>query len=147
MKVILLKDIPKLGRKFDVKNVSDGYGANMLIPRGMAILATESAVAKINSEKSKMAEEEKIQEELLHKNIDSLKSVVLKMTGRANEKGHLFAGITKNDIMAEIEKNFRFKIDSDFLKMDKPIKETGSHKIKIETPKRKIEMEVLIETI
>ena len=49
MKIILLKDVAKVGRKFDLKEVSDGYAANLLIPRGLAVVATNDAIKRMES--------------------------------------------------------------------------------------------------
>lgn len=95
MKIILLKDIAKLGRKYDVKNVSDGYALNLLIPKGAAVAATPDALKRLEAERSKIEGERKVQEELIAKNISGLQDVTLTIVGKANDKGHLFAGLHK----------------------------------------------------
>jgi large subunit ribosomal protein L9 len=132
MKIILIKDVQKVGRKFDIKDISDGYALNFLIPRGLAIVATPQAIAKINLEKEKLNTEEKIQEELLVKNLGTIKGLKLTLKEKANEKGHLFAGVTREVLAAEILKNTRLNLDVEFIKLDKPIKELGEHKVTVE---------------
>jgi large subunit ribosomal protein L9 len=75
MKIILLKDVPKIGRKFEVKNVADGYALNALMPKGLAMVATLQAIAQIDKEKAKIQAEQKIQEELLLKNLGVIKEL------------------------------------------------------------------------
>jgi len=98
MKIILLKDIPKVGRKYDIKNVADGYALNLLIPRGLAQIATPQTEKNIEAMKAKDLVEKKVQGELLVKNLEVLKDLVINMKEKANEKGHLFAGVTKEKL-------------------------------------------------
>lgn len=145
MKIILLKDVPKVGRKYDVKDVSEGYAANMLIPRGLAVPATASTLKKLAEEKEKNSAEQRIQDELLAKNLDTLKTLTLNMVQKANEKGHLFAGVTKEMLIEEIKKAARLNIDPDSIVLEKPIKETGEHKVTVEALGRKVQFTVVIE--
>lgn len=145
MKVILLKDIPKTGRKFDIKNVSDGYALNMLIPRGLAQAATPNAIKNIESMKAKNLAEKQIQSELLLKNLDTIKDLTLNIKEKASDKGHLFAGITKERLVKEIMKSTRLNIDPESIKLDKPIKEVGEHKVTVEAMGKRVEFSVVVE--
>jgi large subunit ribosomal protein L9 len=145
MKIILLKDIPKIGKKFDVKNVSDGYALNLLIPKGLAHLATPQAVKNIETLKSKDLVEKKVQGELLLKNLEVIKKLVLNITEKANEKGHLFAGITKERIVEEIIKTARLNLDTESIKLEKPIKEIGEYKVQVEVMGKTAEFVVKVE--
>lgn len=93
MKIILLKDIPKLGKKYEVKNASDGYATNMLFPRGLAIPATPENLRRFETEKAKLEGERKVHEALQAENMKALESTVLTISGKASDKGHLFASI------------------------------------------------------
>ena len=84
MKVILLKDVRKVGQKYDVKTVSDGHALNLLIPQGLAIAATTEALKRVEAEKAKMVGAQKIHEELLAKNLKDLDGKVLTVKGKAN---------------------------------------------------------------
>lgn len=147
MKVILLKDVAKIGKKFDVKNVADGYALNFLIPKKLAVLATKEAVSKIEESKKTEMAEKNIQNELLLKNLETLASSGVVMKGKANEKGHLFAGIDKKELISEIKKQVRLDIPEDLIEMDKPLKEVGDHKIQISYNKKKFDLIVKIENI
>ena len=145
MKVILLKDVQKLGRKFDIKNVSEGHAQNFLIPRGLVAVATDTAVKKLEAEKEKAGAEEKIQAELLVKSLGVLKETTIKISGKANDKGHLFAGITKEILLAEILKQTHLNLDPETVVLDKPLKELGEHKVMISTLGKSAQVTVVVE--
>ncbi len=145
MKVILLKDVQKIGRKYDIKNVADGYALNMLIPKGLAQIATAQSIKNVEVLKAQDAAEKKIQGDLLLKNLQVIGELELHLKERANEKGHLFAGVTKEMLISEIHKVARLNIDPDSIKLPKPIKETGEHKITVEAVGKKVEFTVIIE--
>jgi len=131
MKVILQKDIAKLGKKYDVREVSSGHALNLLIPQGLAIPATADAVKRTVTKRTKSEGERKIHEDLLIKNIKDLEDVTLTISGKANEKGHLFAGIHKETIVSELLKQTQLQIDPSFIKMEQPIKEVGEHIVEV----------------
>ncbi|MBP6858471.1 MAG: 50S ribosomal protein L9 [Candidatus Pacebacteria bacterium] len=145
MKIILLKDISKLGRKYEVKTVSDGYAINMLIPQGQAIAATADALKRLEKERAQVEGERKIQDELLVKNLEGLKNVTLTIAGKANEKGHLFAGLHKEVIATEIEKQTRLNIDPSFIELAHPLKEVGEHTVDIKAAGKVVKLKVVIE--
>lgn len=129
MKVILLKDISGVGRKYDVKDLKSGYALNFLIPKGDATAATPAAVKRVQAEKAKLDGERKVQEDLLAKNIQDLDGFTLTITGKANEKGHLFAGLHRDAIALELEKQSKLQINPSFIALDHPVKEVGEHNI------------------
>jgi large subunit ribosomal protein L9 len=145
MKIILLKDVPKVGRKYDIKDVAEGYALNMLIPRRLAEVATPQAVKKIETMKVNDITNKKIQEELLAKNLETIKTLTLTLAGKANDKGHLFAGITKERLAEEITKTTRLHIDPSLIKLDKPLKEVGEHHVGLEAGGKKVEFVVVIK--
>ena len=131
MKIILLKDVPKMGRKYEMKDISDGHALNMLIPRGLAVAATADAVKKYEMFRTKEEGERKLRQDLLLKNITELDGVTITMSENANEKGHLFAGVHKAELIPEILKQTRLQVDTEHIILDKPIKEIGSHQIEV----------------
>ena len=145
MKVILLKDIVKLGHKFDVKEVSSGHAQNLLIPRGEAIAATQQALKRLEAEKAKAEAERKVQTDLLLKNINGLNGVTLNMAGKANDKGHLFAGLHVEDIAAEISRQTKLQIDPTSIRIGHPIKEIGEHEITVEAAGKSVKFKLVIE--
>ncbi len=147
MKVIFKKDFGKMGRKFQVKNVADGYAQNFLIPNGYAVLATPAAEKELELTKSAMAAEKKVQDDLLEKNLKALGDANIKISAKANEKGHLFSAIHSEQINSEIKKQVRVEIPLNYIHLDKPLKEVGEHKVKIGTEDRSenIKIEIVAE--
>ena len=131
MKVVLLKDVPKLGKKFDVKEVSGGYALNSLIPRGLVAVATETLVKRMDGEKAIMSHKLHKEEEILAKNLSTIDKLVLEMTAKASIKGHLFSSIHKAEIAAQVQRVAGISIDAEFVKLEKPIKEVGDHVVEI----------------
>ena len=145
MKVILLKDVPKVGRRYETKEISDGYAANMLIPRGLAIAATSSAVKSLELERAKAEGEQKINEELLLKNLGEIEGKTILMKAKGNEKGNLFAGVHKAELIAEIEKQTRLKLNSEHIALEKPLKEAGDHPIEVKGAGKTVKFNLRIE--
>jgi large subunit ribosomal protein L9 len=145
MKIILLKDVPKVGRKYETKDVSEGYAANMLIPRGLAVPATPSAIKAINTEKAKIDGEKKIHDELLIKTLTDLDGKVITIKEKLNEKGHLFAGLHKPEILKAIKEQTRLDLNDEHLVLDKPIKEAGEHTLELQGAGKKVKLKLLIE--
>ena len=145
MKVVLLKDVAKVGRKYDIKDVADGFALNMLIPKGSAQLATAQSLKNIETMKSKDVADKRVQGELLLKSLDTIKSLTLNLKEKANEKGHLFASVTKERLAEEILKTARLNLDPNSIQLEKPIKEVGEYKVTVEAVGKKAEFSVNIE--
>ncbi len=145
MKVIFLKDVPKIGKRYESKNVSDGFALNFLIPNKHAIIATPEAEKRIGLERSREDGEKKVQEELLAKSLGALESDIVTIKGRANEKGHLFAGLHAAEIIPELEKQGHIKIAAEHLVLDKPIKEVGEHKIMVKVGKKSAKFMLVVK--
>jgi large subunit ribosomal protein L9 len=131
MKVILLHDVRKVGKKYEIKNVADGYALNFLIPRKLAEVATPQAERKVNTLKAQDEVQRKIQEDLLKKNLKEIEKATIEVKEKVNEKGHLFAGIHKEEIVRELKVQAHLDINPDFVVLEKPIKELGDHKIEV----------------
>ena len=130
MKVVLLKDVEKLGKKYEVKDVKDGYARNLLIPQGAAKPATEQVLRWVETQKeieAKKSEGEltKIQE--LASTIDGLEVI---MNVKVGEEGQLFESITVTKI-AEKLKELGYEIKKSQIVLEKPIKEVCETPVKI----------------
>ena len=130
MKVLLLKDVFKLGHAGDVKKVADGYGRNYLLPRGLAALATKGAVAQ--SEKLRASATK--QRELLNAEMgglaEKLKGLTLRFPAKAGETGKLYGSITSQNIAEAIEREIGEKIDRRHVG-HQPLRELGTFKVPV----------------
>ena len=131
MKVILLKSVPKVGNKYDVVNVAEGYAMNSLFPRGLAEKASDKAMSRVVEFKAAEEAERKVREDLLMKNLKDMASVSIEIAGKASEKGHLFAGIHKDEIIKALKEQSHLDITPEYILLEKPIKEVGDHNINV----------------
>lgn len=144
MKIALLKDVPSLGKRGDIKNVNDGYGRNFLIKNKMAEILTSQTEKRLEKEKEKekeIAVNFKNQVLALKEKIDRLKLVFKTKIGKS---GQTFGSVTPAKIMAELEKN-GIKLTKDQI-LSKPIKTLGENKVKIKLPQGiEAELKMIIE--
>jgi large subunit ribosomal protein L9 len=130
MKVLLLKDVYKLGRAGDVKKVADGYGRNFLIPQKLAMLATSGAVKQAEKiRQAALAERTRLNQEM-GSVAEKLQAVTLTFTARAGETGRLYGSITSGDISAAIERETGIHIDRRHI-AHQPLRELGTQKVAI----------------
>ena len=147
MKVIFLKQVPRVAKKYEVKEVADGYALNFLFPQKAAEMATEKSLAKLEELRAAHATEEKIQEELLAKNLDSLKEVTLFIDAKANEAGHLFASIHKEELVERLALDNHIIVPVASITLAKPIKEVGEHEIDVKAGEKKGSFKVVVNAI
>jgi large subunit ribosomal protein L9 len=126
MKVLLLKDVYKLGHAGDVKKVADGYGRNFLLPQGLAVLATPGALKTIE----KIREKATVERALLNKEMSGiaelLANVELQFFSKAGETGKLYGSITSQMIVDELNKLLGTTLDRHQIEID-PIRTLGEH--------------------
>lgn len=133
MKIIFVKDIQGIACKNDIRNVKPGYYHNYLLPRGIAVLATEKLIAA--TEARRAAEGLKLEE--LAKNAAEIakkfKEAKLTLKHKVTSKGKLYAAVTEKEILATIKSDLKIELTKDNLKM-KPIKKIGEEEIEIHLP-------------
>ena len=145
MKVILLQDVPKIGKKHDVREVPNGLARNFLIPQKFVEMATATSLKKLEllKEKNKKNEEEK--NKILTDALSSLTGKKVTIMARATEEGGLFAKITESDISKAIKKEFNVDIPKELIAVDEPFKKVGQYKITIMAGDKKEELTIVIE--
>ncbi len=147
MRVIFLSDVPRVGKRHDIKEISDGYATNFLLPRKLAVMATPKAVAELELRKKEIAIEREVQESLLLKNLEAIKDRVITIKGKANDKGHLFSSIHKKEIIEAMKGQNHADIGEEFIVLEKPIKEAGEHEIPISIKGKKSSFKLVVEKI
>ncbi|OGI94824.1 50S ribosomal protein L9 [Candidatus Nomurabacteria bacterium RIFCSPLOWO2_01_FULL_40_18] len=147
MRVIFLSNVPRIGRKYDVKEISDGYAVNFLLPRKLAEPATPKAVAELEKRKKNIEIEREVQEGLLLSNLEAIKGKVITIAGKANELGHLFSAIHKKEILEAMKAQNHANIGEEFIVLEKPIKEIGEHEIQISIKGKKSSFKLVVNKI
>ena len=130
MKVILLQDVNKIGKKFEIKTVADGYARNFLFPRDLAKQATSEAIEWLEMQKELLAT--KSEEELKHVQglASGLDDLEVPIAVKVGEEGQLFEAINAQKI-AERLKGMGHEVKKSQIKLQKPLKETGEFPVKV----------------
>jgi large subunit ribosomal protein L9 len=147
MKIILIKDTKKVGRKYEVKDVADGFALNSLIPGKFAIPATASNLKMIETKKLGDLSISKNMSESVLKALEKLPEGKLIIEGKVNEKGHLFAGIHEEKIVEEFKKVTSSELPVGSLEIDQAIKGIGEYKIKIKAGDKMVNLIVEVKGI
>ncbi|MDI3533940.1 MAG: large subunit ribosomal protein [Thermosediminibacterales bacterium] len=129
MKVILNEDVKKLGKKGDVVEVAEGYGRNYLIPRGLAVQATESNIAILKDRKKALKNKYEAELREAKAKADKINGKKVIMKAKAGDKDRLFGSVTSKDIAEAIKKQYKLNIDKRKIELDKPIRDLGSYKV------------------
>ena len=130
LKVILQKDVPKLGLKGEIKEVSDGYARNFLLLQGYAVEATAGRIRELERQEARRShrvEKDRVEAEALARNLEG-KTVLIKTT--AGEEGRLFGSVTTADIAGALQQQ-GIKVDRKKIEVDGPIKTLGPHVVEI----------------
>ena len=144
MKVILLQDVKKLGKKGDVVSTSDGYARNFLFPRNLAQEATDSNLHVLNAKKDVERRKKTAEIEAAQKLADDLRDKVVKIDAKAGDSGKLFGAITSKDIADKINDQFNVKVDKKKIVMD-TIKIAGTYNIEVKLyPEVSTKMKVMV---
>ena len=142
MKVILIKDVAKVGQHGTVKEVADGYALNFLIARGLAIQATPEKMAAHEMAQKREVEARERDHVALVKAIQSLEGARVEITARATEKGGLLNRLQSAISQSDLEQK-GIKIQEEVIVLQKPIKQTGESKITLALPDVKITLAVI----
>ena len=147
MKVILLENIKGFGQIGDVKNVSDGYGKNFLLPRKIAKAANKNSMKEVELLKAKRVIIIESEKKNALEAVEKLKDVVIEFTKKATKTGKLFAGIGKDDLVKEIKKASGVQLQEEMIGHDEPIKHIGEHLVDLNLSSEvKTQIKVLVKT-
>jgi large subunit ribosomal protein L9 len=126
MKVLLLKDVYKLGRAGDIKKVADGYGRNFLIPNGMALLASPGAVKQADQIRKAANERRSLLNAEMSEVAQRLTGVAISFARKAGETGKLYGSITTQMICDELKEKFGVELEKHQIEIS-PIRTLGEH--------------------
>lgn len=127
MKVLLLKDVYKLGRAGDVKKVADGFGRNYLLPQGLAVLASAGAIKQAEGIRTRASSQRAALNQEMGGVADRIKGLVIGFPTRAGETGKLYGSITTQMIADEITRKTGTTVDRRQIECE-PIRTLGDHK-------------------
>ena len=130
MKVILTKDVPKLGKSGEMKQVTDGYATNFLIPQGLAVSAAGGAYRAWQHDIESREEKRKKEREEAEIAATRIASTTLTMGVKVGDGGKLYGSITSKDIADALARR-GIEIDRHKIDLEEPLKTLGTYKVAI----------------
>lgn len=146
MRVIFLQEVPKVSKRGEVKDISDGFARNFLFPRNLALPATPQAVKTHHTQLKAKAEREAKERAGFEKLAEQLKTLELSLKIKVGARGQAFGSITAQDLVEELAKQ-GIAIDKNWIELEQGIKTTGEHAIPVKLPFQILaEIRVIIES-
>jgi large subunit ribosomal protein L9 len=130
MKVLLIKDVYKVGHAGDVKKVADGFGRNFLLAQGLAVLATPGSLKQIDHIRAKAADRRAVLNNELGAIATQIEGLVFNFSSRAGETGKLYGSITSQMITDALNAKLGTKIDRHQVEVE-PVRTLGEHKARV----------------
>ena len=135
MRVILLQDVKNVGKKDDVVEVSEGYGINFLIKKGLAVMFTAHSKAILNKQKEDRAKQEADNKKKAEELSKVLENITLEFTAKCGKDGYMIGTITKKQVCEELMKKHNLKIDKRTILGDGKVNTFGYARLKVELHK------------
>ena len=145
MEIILREDVDKLGTRGQVVKVAAGYARNFLLPRRLAVAATDSNKKIVEQERQAYLRKEAVQKTESEDLAKLLGSATVTITRKAGENGQLFGSVTAADIADALEAQ-KFTIDRRKIHLDEPIRTLGDHKVTLRLH-REVSTEVTVSVV
>lgn len=131
MKVVLLQDVKKMGKKGDVVEVSDSYGRNVLIRKGLGVEGTKANLnTAAQRQESKVFKDQVAADEAVIM-AAQLKKVKVVIKVQCGEDGRIFGSVTGKDISEALEKQYKFKLEKKNIRLKSPIKTLGEYDVEV----------------
>lgn len=130
MQVVLLQDIPKIGKKGDIVNVAEGYARNFLFPRNLASTASEGKLKEISTQKQTQAAKKNKLEQEAKELAAKISSLTVQLKAKVGD-GRLFGAISSKDIADGMKAQHGYDIDKKKIVLKDPIKSLGTYKVVI----------------
>lgn len=145
MKVILLQEVKKVGKKGDVLNVAEGYARNFLFPKGLAVEANQVNMKNLQKQKSIESQKKEEQMEEAKTLAAKLTEVIVKIETKAGDEGRLFGSVTTKEIVDILAAQTKIKIDKRKVVLQDPIKTLGTYVVSVKLhPEVEAEFRVLV---
>lgn len=144
MKIVLLQDVPKVGKKYEVKEVANGLARNFLIPRKLAESAHPAALKRVEIVKKKIEQDTEVKKQQFKHIAEKIKDAAIAVKAPANEQGSLFAALTADDIAKALQEQCEISVPSEWIAIESPIKKIGEHTITIGEGEERVELKILV---
>ncbi|MGO0123483.1 50S ribosomal protein L9 [Desulfothermobacter acidiphilus] len=131
MRVVLLQDVPSLGKAGTVVTVAEGYARNYLIPRRLAEPVDDKRLAEIKRREEQKAQAKAARLEAAKRLAQQLATTTLTLKARAGEGGKLFGAVTAKEIAAALARNLNLQVDKKQVLLASPIKELGEYTVEV----------------
>jgi large subunit ribosomal protein L9 len=131
MEVLLIKDVPGIGKAGQTKRVADGYARNFLLARRLAVVASQSALTQAERLRQTSVKREAETRDEAHNLAEMLDKARLLFRVKAGETDRLFGAITATDIAEALEREHQISIDKRKIELDTPIKDLGEHRVPV----------------
>ncbi len=139
MKIVLLKDVRKMGRAGEIIEVSDGHATNFIIPGKLGVPATASNMKQAEMKKKQFDDKRAVETEIIAETLKALAEGRTVITKKANEKNHLYDAVDAVEIAAAT------KLPVDAIKLEKPIKEVGEFEVPVAVGENFGSIKIVIE--
>lgn len=129
MRVVLLQDVPRLGKAGEVKDVADGYGRNFLLPKGLAEFASPSLLKRAEEQRQAEARRQLLADAELASLAQSLEGVQVAVKAKVGAQGRLYGAVTTGDIADELHRVTGQDIDKKKIELEEPIHQLGEYEV------------------
>lgn len=147
MKVILLKDVPRVGRKNEIKEVAPGFGRTVLIARQQAVLVTPAALETARRRQAIEIKKFSKEHDLAARAAELLTGSTITLKARANVAGQLFAALHEINVAAAIKKERGIELQPEAIKLKQPLKSLGFHHGTVDLGEQVVAFTILIEPL
>ena len=131
MDVILLEDVPRVGQAGELCKVAPGYARNHLFPKGLAVLATEGAIKRLEQKQAIEAKRQTQLEEEARELAGEIDGLTVTISAKTGEKDRLYGSVTSSDIAEALEKETGRSIDRRKLELEEPIRQLGIYTVPV----------------
>lgn len=135
MKVIFLQDVPRVAKAGEIKEVSDGYGRNFLVPQKLALIANSAALNIAETQHKIQVRQQAMEQGRLSELAQQLEGREITLKAKVGAQEQLYGSITTADIVAELEKTSGIAVDKRKVELDESIRHLGSHEVSIRLTK------------
>jgi large subunit ribosomal protein L9 len=146
MRIILRSDVDNVGKKGDVCDVADGFARNYLVPKGLAMRASDGAMAQAQSMRRSRDVKDAKDRESAEAVARQLVPAVIRIPAKAGTEGRLFGSVTAAEVASAVEAQTGIAIDRRRLHMAEPIKTLGSHEVPVKLH-TDVEFRVTLEVV